>query len=219
LSEVISSASFHPHHCNMFMYSTSRGPIRLVDMRHNSLCDRTARVFEVDDETNKSFFSEITSSVSDAKFTGDGRYIISRNYLTMRIWDMNMEGRPLATIPIHSHLRDHLSDLYDRDCIFDKFECASNKDGTVMVTGSYNNTFIFHNRLTDTTVTTEALKDAPSMKPRMGVQKKPDKTLSVNQIDLTKKALHLSWHPEANTVALAGLNKLYIYQAVSSDRC
>ena len=28
-----------------------------------------------------------------------------------------------------------------------------------------------------------------------------------------KKALHVAWHPQANAIAVAGLNKLYIYQA------
>ena len=64
-------------------------------------------VFEIDeDPTQKSFFSEIISrfalagwpthaltlllvpscSISDAKFTADGRYILSRDYLTLKIW-------------------------------------------------------------------------------------------------------------------------------------
>ena len=34
-----------------------------------------------------------------------------------------MESRPVKTIPIHDHLRGKLCDLYENDCIFDKFEC------------------------------------------------------------------------------------------------
>jgi hypothetical protein len=34
-----------------------------------------------------------------------------------------MEARPVKTIPIHDHLRGKLCDLYENDCIFDKFEC------------------------------------------------------------------------------------------------
>jgi hypothetical protein len=32
-------------------------------------------------------------------------------------------------------------------------------------------------------------------------------------MDFGKKALHVAWHPRANAIAVAGLNKLYIYQA------
>jgi hypothetical protein len=30
----------------------------------------------------------------------------------------------VKTIPIHDHLRGKLCDLYENDCIFDKFECV-----------------------------------------------------------------------------------------------
>jgi serine/threonine-protein phosphatase 2A regulatory subunit B len=78
---------------------------------------------EEEDPTTRSFFSEIISSLSDVKFSHDGRYILSRDYLSLKIWDINMESRPVKTIPIHDHLRGKLCDLYENDCIFDKFEC------------------------------------------------------------------------------------------------
>lgn len=43
LTEVITSAHFHPSHCNLFMYSSSRGSIRLADMRSSALCDKHAK--------------------------------------------------------------------------------------------------------------------------------------------------------------------------------
>ena len=79
---------------------------------------------EEEDPTNRSFFSEIISSISDVKFSHDGRYILSRDYLSLKIWDVNMESKPVKTIPIHDHLRGKLCDLYENDCIFDKFECV-----------------------------------------------------------------------------------------------
>jgi serine/threonine-protein phosphatase 2A regulatory subunit B len=84
---------------------------------------------EEEDPSNKSFFSEIISSVSDVKFSRDGRYILSRDYLTLRIWDINMDSKPLKTINVHDHLRPKLCDLYENDCIFDKFECTWSGDG------------------------------------------------------------------------------------------
>lgn len=84
---------------------------------------------EEEDPSNKSFFSEIISSVSDVKFSKDGRYILSRDYLTLRIWDINMENKPVKTINVHDHLRSKLCDLYENDCIFDKFECTFSGNG------------------------------------------------------------------------------------------
>lgn len=43
LTEVITAAEFHPHHCNTFVYSSSKGTIRLCDMRTAALCDRHAK--------------------------------------------------------------------------------------------------------------------------------------------------------------------------------
>ncbi|XP_044486410.1 serine/threonine protein phosphatase 2A 55 kDa regulatory subunit B alpha isoform-like isoform X6 [Mangifera indica] len=44
LTEVITSAQFHPIQCNLLAYSSSRGFIRLVDMRQSALCDNSARI-------------------------------------------------------------------------------------------------------------------------------------------------------------------------------
>lgn len=79
---------------------------------------------EEEDPTTRSFFSEIISSISDVKFSHDGRYILHRDYLSLKIWDINMETKPIKTIPIHDHLKGKLCDLYENDCIFDKFECV-----------------------------------------------------------------------------------------------
>ena len=43
LTEVITAAEFHPIHCNLFMYSSSKGTIKLADMRESALCDSHAK--------------------------------------------------------------------------------------------------------------------------------------------------------------------------------
>ncbi|XP_052488512.1 serine/threonine protein phosphatase 2A 55 kDa regulatory subunit B alpha isoform-like [Gossypium raimondii] len=43
-SEVITSAEFHPAHCNMLAYSSSKGSIRLIDLRQSALCDSHAKL-------------------------------------------------------------------------------------------------------------------------------------------------------------------------------
>lgn len=57
------------------------------------------------DTSAKSFFSEIVASISDIKSTPDGRYIVSRDYMTLKLWDVNMEARPVKTVNVHEHLR------------------------------------------------------------------------------------------------------------------
>jgi serine/threonine-protein phosphatase 2A regulatory subunit B len=43
LTEVITAAEFHPEQCNLFMYSSSKGTIKLADMRESALCDQNAK--------------------------------------------------------------------------------------------------------------------------------------------------------------------------------
>ena len=127
------------------MYSSSKGTIKLSDMRSNSLCDSHAKVFEEYlDPASHNFFTEITSSISDVKFSHDGRYIVSRDYMTVKIWDLAMELKPVKTINVHEHLRDRLCDTYENDAIFDKFEVQFSGDSKSVMTGSYNNSFMIY---------------------------------------------------------------------------
>jgi hypothetical protein len=54
---------------------------------------------------NKSFFSEIIASISDIRFSRDGRYILSRDYMNLKLWDMAMENKPVVTLAVHEELR------------------------------------------------------------------------------------------------------------------
>jgi serine/threonine-protein phosphatase 2A regulatory subunit B len=43
LTEVITAAEFHPISCNWFVYASSKGTIKLADMRESALCDQHAK--------------------------------------------------------------------------------------------------------------------------------------------------------------------------------
>lgn len=43
LTEVITASEFHPTQCNVFMYSSSKGTLKLGDMRMAALCDHQAK--------------------------------------------------------------------------------------------------------------------------------------------------------------------------------
>ena len=47
--------------------------------------------------------------MSDIKFTRDGRYILARDYMTLKLWDINMESKPVATYPVHESLRSQVT--------------------------------------------------------------------------------------------------------------
>lgn len=62
---------------------------------------------EPEDPSNRSFFSEIISSISDVKFSHSGRCIMTRDYLTVKVWDLNMENRPVETYQVQTPARAH----------------------------------------------------------------------------------------------------------------
>lgn len=68
----------------------------------NSSCFCSAVFEEPEDPSNRSFFSEIISSISDVKFSHSGRYIMTRDYLTVKVWDLNMENRPIETYQVET---------------------------------------------------------------------------------------------------------------------
>lgn len=44
--------------------------------------------------------------------------------MTIKVWDLNMDKKPVEVYPVHDHLRPKLSGLYEKEYVFDKFECS-----------------------------------------------------------------------------------------------
>ncbi|ETE57988.1 Serine/threonine-protein phosphatase 2A 55 kDa regulatory subunit B gamma isoform, partial [Ophiophagus hannah] len=177
---------------------SSKGSLRLCDMRASALCDKHFKIFEEpEDPSSRSFFSEIISSVSDVKFSHSGRYLLARDYLTVKVWDLNMETKPIEIYQLISLL---------------SFSCS------VIMTGAYNNFFRMFDRNTKRDVTLEASRENSKpravLKPRRvcagGKRRKDD--ISADSLDFTQKILHTAWHPTENIIAIAATNNLYIFQ-------
>ncbi|KAK1435768.1 hypothetical protein QVD17_01537 [Tagetes erecta] len=235
LTEVITAAEFHLQHCNLLAYSSSRGFIRLVDMRQSALCDASAIMFrDADPRGPKSFFTEIVASISSIKFATDGRHILSRDYMNLKLWDMRMQSSPVVTYKVHEHLRPKLCDLYNDDAIFDKFDCCISGDGRHFATGSYsNNMRIFFNGVgSEEGTTVEASGSSHRKQPQQAASRARRSSLSnlargfyrqgndvsdtgMNEFswDLNSKLLHLAWHPKTNLIACSTGNSLFMYYA------
>ncbi|KAK9231651.1 hypothetical protein WN943_021890 [Citrus x changshan-huyou] len=195
LTEVITSAEFHPTHCNMLAYSSSKGSIRLIDLRQSALCDSHAILFEEQEAPgSRSFFTEIIASISDIKFAKDGRHILSRDYMTLKstswglgllikhandvLWDINMDSGPVATFQVHEYLRPKLCDLYENDSIFDKFECCLSGDGLRVATGSYSNLFRVFGCAPGSTEATTLEASKNPMRRQVQTPSRPSRSLS-----------------------------------------
>lgn len=213
LTEVITAAEFHPIECNLFVYSSSKGIIRLCDMRQSALCDTQAKIFEErEDPTTKNFFSEIISSISDVKFSHSGRYLCTRDYLHVKIWDLNMENRPVETYCVHDYLRNKLCILYENDCIFDKFECSWSANDEHILTGSYNNFFKSFNRKSKNELMYECSREQSKPRQLLRPKKVVSSTLMNNTNNGTTAQQNGSSSPSLNkrNATMLNGNKPYV---------
>lgn len=230
LTEVITCATYHPRKCGILAYGTSEGVVRMADLRDSALVTGYAKTFAP--KKHNAEFSEITQSLSDVRFTPDGRFIVTRDYTTVKLWDVRSEKKPVVSLHVHQYLEPFLGALNTNACIFDKFDLAVSPDGAHVCTGSYDSNFTVSAvgavekgasvsasgkaALTETVHATSA----PSRKKKSKTfsfsrtSKEKDRRALVSRMDFAKKALHTAWHPTTNAVAVASLNKVYIYQAV-----
>jgi len=59
-------------------------------------------------------------------------YMATRDYMSLKVWDIRVESHAVETYSVHDYLRSKLCTLYENDSIFDKFECLwSNNDRLV----------------------------------------------------------------------------------------
>jgi len=222
LTEVITAAVFHPESCAVFAYSSSKGSIRLADMRARALCDSHAKMFEEQEAPGaRSFFSEIIASISDVRFGAGGRLLLARDYLTLKLWDVAMEARPMAVFPVHEALRPKLCDLYENDAIFDKFECTMAGDGAACATGSYSHLARVFDLASGQEASVEVSKNPKRLGPDYGAGLRrgsgaltPRAPRPEAPLDYSAKLLHLAWHPLRAIMAAAAGNSLYILNTV-----
>lgn len=157
--EVITCMDTHPLNSHIFVHGSNLGKMRICDLRQRALADSAAKMFnsvrnprlipgkqllnpmnQMDDEEQQSLFDEVTSGVAGAKFSRGGRYIFSRDYMSVKIWDVRYEKRPFEKLYTQEFLRERLFELYQNEYLADAFGLGVSSSGDV-VTGSYSNYF------------------------------------------------------------------------------
>ena len=96
LNEVITTACFSPRYDYNICYGTSKAVVKLLDIRERCDCTNSGLLFKDDkSKKNKNFFTEIITSISDAKITKEGDKILIRDFMTTKLWDIKMPKTPL----------------------------------------------------------------------------------------------------------------------------
>lgn len=85
----------------MFAYGTNKGGLKLCDMRISAVTDNTALNFKTESGSGqKNFLTEMISCYSSADFTKNAKYLVSRDFLTVKIWDICNTKKPINTIVV-----------------------------------------------------------------------------------------------------------------------
>ena len=141
-------------------------------------------------------------------FSQDGKYIFTRDFLTTKIWDIRMTNKPVTSLYLYASLKSKLCELYENECIFDKFDISSSSCSKYFATGNFNSTFHIIDRNGETNRQFELNFRKKTV--INTVPKNHYETLS-SKYDYKKKVLKTSFHPKNNTVAVSCLNALFFY--------
>lgn len=99
----------HPAADNLFLYGTNKGTLKLCDLRISSNADTTAANFKNEYPGQKNFLSDFLCSYCGGDFAKQGRYIVSRDFLSLKIWDVCNAKKPLNTIVLSEGMKGKLS--------------------------------------------------------------------------------------------------------------
>ncbi|CCW62815.1 unnamed protein product [Phytomonas sp. EM1] len=142
IEELITASCFHPTHGSLFLLSRSSGILNVGDLRHPPSRETrqyaiTTQITPQQNPTSSSSYNEILCSISAAAFLTPG-HIVTRDYLSLKLWDLRKITTPCDTVPVMDYVVPYLDSLYRNDSIFDRFPvCIDDVSGTV-VTGLYD---------------------------------------------------------------------------------
>jgi serine/threonine-protein phosphatase 2A regulatory subunit B len=102
VKENINFSKLHPNTDSLFLFGTNKGTLKMCDLRLSALIDNTAVSFKTEAVGNapKNFFTEMISSYSSATFIKSGKYIISRDFLSVKVWDICNSKKPISSITV-----------------------------------------------------------------------------------------------------------------------
>lgn len=138
ITHLITGLTTSPSSPSLFAYSTNRGSIRICDTRSTALCDKPA--LEIDNlaASEQNAVVILLNSISDLKFFNNSdRFIATRDFMSVKIWDLANTSAPVEIYPVQSHLKPYMNSIYETELLFDDFKLSLSSDDKYIITGSY----------------------------------------------------------------------------------
>jgi len=221
IPERITVAKFCGYNPSIFGYGTSKGVLKICDLRTSSDCMKYAKTcFDENSGLNKTVFANSILSVHDINFNiANDQMVTTRHYLSVNYWDLRNLNAPTNKFLLYEPIISKLSYLYQNNYMSDKFSLSSDPTGKVIITGGYNN--MFHIIDCDQKLNTQIVIDENNEKimntnvirkinsKGSCFYKKDDPSLT--NINFDKKILYQAYSPIENYAHLILLNCIYSY--------
>lgn len=118
VKENINCLKAHPTSDSMFAYGTNRGTIVLSDARVSGIQglyieSYKPMTFKIDSSKEKAnFFTQMISSYSSIDFMNNNKYIVGRDYLSVKVWDITKTDKPILSVTVQESLKSKLCDIF-----------------------------------------------------------------------------------------------------------
>lgn len=58
------------------------------------------------------FFTQMISSYSSIDFMNNNKYIVGRDYLSVKVWDITKTDKPILSVTVQEALKSKLCDIF-----------------------------------------------------------------------------------------------------------
>lgn len=106
VNEVITCSELSSINDNLFVFGTSRGTINMCDLRIKAT-DCVSDIYKNRVKQNGSL-EEVLGSISHCHFNKEDNFIISRDYLTVKIWDVRMGKHVYKEIEVYEPIKSKM---------------------------------------------------------------------------------------------------------------
>lgn len=190
------------------MYGMSKGALKLGDLRVSSNTQANATVFG-DNGPHKNYIYELLSSHSDVKFTQKGKFLVSRDCLSVKLWDVAQPKKPVMNVMLNDGIKSKLCEMVENEAIFDKFQVACSPDSSSILSGSYNGTFHLVDPVEGSTSVSNNQYELSYKKAT--VVRSMAKGSNVSRMDYTTRTVAVDFNPKKNMCAVASKNCFFTY--------
>eukprot|EP00178_Gracilaria_changii_P021873 TRINITY_DN64816_c0_g1_i1.p1 TRINITY_DN64816_c0_g1~~TRINITY_DN64816_c0_g1_i1.p1 ORF type:complete len:105 (+),score=5.16 TRINITY_DN64816_c0_g1_i1:23-337(+) len=102
----------HPTSDSLLAYGMSKGTLRLGDLRVSSNIQTSGTALG-ENPAHKNYIYELLASYSDVKFTQKGKYLITRDCLTVKLWDVAAPKKPLHSVMLNDAVKSKLCEMVE----------------------------------------------------------------------------------------------------------